>query len=43
MCMVFSLVWVRYRNTIGTIALPYTESKGEQKDYNRGAKPIDIF
>ena len=41
--MVYYMVWVHYRNTIGTIAKPYTEAKGEQKFSKRGAKPIGIF
>lgn len=28
---------------LGTMALPYTEAKGEQKFSKRGAKPIGIF
>lgn len=36
-------LWVRYRNTIGTIAAPYTEAKGEQKNNRRGAKPIGLL
>ncbi len=39
MCMVFH--W--YRSAIGTIAVPYTEAKEEQKISKRGAKPIGIF
>lgn len=37
----FSLVY--YRNTIGTIVLPYTEAKGEQKFSKRGAKPKGLL
>ena len=43
----FSFVWVHYRNTIGTIALPYTEAKGGTIDEQKGSKTdrhiIDTF
>jgi hypothetical protein len=43
MSMVVSLLWVYYREPIGTIALPYTEAKGEQKYCKRGVKPKDTY